>query len=297
MHKTNFKFAIVAIAILIIFAFSWFFYLNDFFFPQQVCNQNEICKYKDTQIFSNFDSLVWLRWNTFFNLGSGVISWWDYGKETSALTFLKPVIKNPSQSLLVSVGCLQENAPIKCNVADFQPFEPEDKVKDVANFFVTSDENQAVCIAKKYNAKYVFLPQQDLNKFYWFKYEATGSGETYIEYQITAGNLIEYLPGKIMSDNNGYFVYRNDINIKGPIKTIYFDNNTIKVNNPKNTSENLNAIISKDFKTVFITPDDLVENMMTKLLIFDGYGLNRFKEIYNSKNVTIYSIDFSGVAC
>jgi hypothetical protein len=267
-------------------------------FEEYFCNdvKRSDCVFNNSLILSNLDSLLWMRKNIPFN--SSVIAWWDYGNELKDIANVKPIIINPS-SILLEYSVIRKNA--------IKNVEPQDKVKDIGKFFSTTNESEAVCIAKKYNAKYVYVSNLDLNKFYWIKFAADGVGESYLRATLNEISSTERnfsapggIEGQVKFINNEWLTYLKikSMAIEGWLETIYFENNTIRRSKPQNyVLLNTVAIISKDFKNVFIVKRGLEENMIAKLLILNAYGLTHFKKLYSNNDVNIYFINITNVNC
>ncbi len=86
---------------------------------------------------------------------SNVLSWWDYALETK-IAGKEPVINYASENIKWTVA----------RPTAIEEYDSEDKVRDVANFFVYENEEESQEIARKYNADYIFVHYPwDLWKF------------------------------------------------------------------------------------------------------------------------------------
>ena len=108
----------------------------------------------------------WLANNT--EDDATVLAWWDYADGIQALSHRKVVIEEASENIKDTIA--PYNSPMrpwrKIEYELWYPFESEDKVRDVADFFVTENEMESIEIARKYNANYVVvLYPWDVYKF------------------------------------------------------------------------------------------------------------------------------------
>lgn len=97
----------------------------------------------------------WLANNT--EGDATVLAWWDYANGIQTLGHRKAVIKGASRDIKDTIEGMHRHpwTWIKYNL--WYPFESEEKVKDVANFFVTENETEAIEVVRNYNANYVLV--------------------------------------------------------------------------------------------------------------------------------------------
>ncbi|RLI77819.1 hypothetical protein DRP05_09080 [Archaeoglobales archaeon] len=77
-----------------------------------------------------------------------VMAWWDFGLRIKALAKKEAVIYYGSEEIKRTIA-----RPGNKN------YEPAEKVRDVATFFTTSNEDEAKAIMEKYEAAYVYFPK------------------------------------------------------------------------------------------------------------------------------------------
>ncbi|CAD7771726.1 hypothetical protein AIOGIFDO_01091 [Candidatus Methanoperedenaceae archaeon GB37] len=77
-----------------------------------------------------------------------VMAWWDFGLRIKALAKKEAVIYYGSEEIKRTIA-----RPGNKN------YEPAEKVRDVAAFFTTGNEDEAKAIMEKYEAVYVYLPK------------------------------------------------------------------------------------------------------------------------------------------
>lgn len=82
--------------------------------------------------------------------GEKVLAWWDYALEIE-LAGKQPVINYASENIKMTIG-----RPSSL----YDTYDQEEKVKDVARFFITDSGDEAKSIAEKYGADLVYLPKQ-----------------------------------------------------------------------------------------------------------------------------------------
>ena len=86
---------------------------------------------------------------------TNVLSWWDYALEIK-IAGKDPVINYASENIKWTVA----------RPSVIEEYDSEEKVRDVANFFVYENEEESQEIAIKYNANYIFVHYPwDLWKF------------------------------------------------------------------------------------------------------------------------------------
>jgi len=256
------------------------------------------CEYEGSKIFSDLDSLLWMRDN--IPAGSGVLAWWDYGKELKAVSQLEPVIKEPSLPLMKSVACFQDFVPAnkRCSEEDFAPLEPEEEVRDVARFFTTTDEKEALCIAKKYDARYVFLPILDtMNKFPWITYADTGEmgsgymrgtprtwNSTSISYELSGNEKVQ------LTREGDKWIGR----INGqPLRKIVdlLNGTTYEI---QDYTINATALSYSDY--LLLGMGTLGDNIFSRLISAGEPDIPNLSRIY-SKYSTIYALDLEKIQC
>ena len=103
----------------------------------------------------------WLTNNTEGN--ATVLAWWDYADGIQAISHRKVVIKEASENIKETIA--PYNSPgrpwRKIEYELWYPFESEDKVRDVANFFIAENSNESIRIARNYGANYVLVVYPD----------------------------------------------------------------------------------------------------------------------------------------
>jgi hypothetical protein len=216
---------------------------------------------------------LWIRNNL---KGKGIISWWDYSKMIEKIGLATPIIKYPSRTLVEGKSIPEL---VKGEISSSEiPIEEETKVSDVAQFFVTSNEMESICIAKKYKAEYVFTDISDLNKYFWFEYQVY---KGWVKSPVTLLSLQE----TYRRDNYLYLKYSSSvINITITFKgneeiesvemgmgnlsatlyaTIYYlTDDSLRIGRTGNLPSSYLIFISKDRKTLALSHK---ENMLLKL--------------------------------
>ncbi len=120
-----------------------------------------------TQDPKSLEGYQWLANNTDSN--STVLAWWDYADGIKEVGHRKPVINEASENIKQTIGgyTTPDRPWRKIEYWLWYPYEPEDKVRDVANFFVAQNATLSRDIARKYGADYVLvLYPDDLGKFF-----------------------------------------------------------------------------------------------------------------------------------
>jgi len=109
-------------------------------------------------------SLDWLKNNV--PEDSIIMSWWDYGNALRAYSLMEPVIDAPSKEILtktVSIHIGKNPDDIECDNC----IEHE-RVQDVARLLLSTDNEEAISLMKKYAAEYLYVQYQDKDYLYAF---------------------------------------------------------------------------------------------------------------------------------
>ncbi len=174
------------------------------------------------------DSFIFLR---SLPDNSTVLTWIDEGEAVEGLTKLKTVARYPSIQLL-EMGALGENENYS------GPLEPNEKIMDIAKFFVTNNEKEALAIAEKHKVKYVLVTDEMLFQLDWMQYVA---GKCKIEekrqgckYYITvypsfpSFNYYKDQPGELIWIYNDEYIYIPQELEKIILTKMFFKPNSLK---------------------------------------------------------------------
>jgi asparagine N-glycosylation enzyme membrane subunit Stt3 len=109
----------------------------------------------------------WLANNT--EGDATVLAWWDYADGIEKIGHRGAVINEASESIKQTIGGYSTPGRPwrKIEYWLWYPYEDDEKVRDVANFFVTQNATTSVDIARKYGAGYALvLYPDDQGKFF-----------------------------------------------------------------------------------------------------------------------------------
>ncbi len=97
-----------------------------------------------------------------------VLAWWDYADGIEKIGERGVVIKEASSEIKNTIaGYADATKPWhKIEYALWYPYESDEKVKDVADFFVSENATSSRQIAAKYGATYSLVMSEDLGKYY-----------------------------------------------------------------------------------------------------------------------------------
>jgi hypothetical protein len=111
------------------------------------------------------DGYQWLANNT--DSDATVLAWWDYADGIEKIGHRDVVIAEASRRIKSTIaGYKDPRKPWhKIEYALWYPFEPDEKVGDVADFFVSEDVTSAREIAQRYGADYALVMSNDLGKY------------------------------------------------------------------------------------------------------------------------------------
>lgn len=121
----------------------------------------------------------WLANNTEEN--AVVLAWWDYADGIEKIGDRGVVIREASKEIRNTIAGYEDATKPwhKIEYALWYPYESDEKVKDVADFFVSENATSAKQIASKYGATYSLVMSDDLGKYYPVLMAA---GENFIDY-------------------------------------------------------------------------------------------------------------------
>ncbi|MFB3766584.1 MAG: hypothetical protein ACE14P_15250 [Methanotrichaceae archaeon] len=108
----------------------------------------------------------WLANNT--EKDATVLAWWDYADGIEKIGHRGVVIYEASREIKDTIGGYADPGKPwhKIEYALWYPFESEEKVKDVASFFLSENATSAKEIARKFNANYALVMSDDLGKYF-----------------------------------------------------------------------------------------------------------------------------------
>ncbi len=122
----------------------------------------------------------WLANNT--ERDATVLAWWDYADGIEKIGHRGVVINEASRKIANTIGGYADSGKPwhKIEYALWYPFESDEKVRDVAGFFISENVTSAKEIARKYGANYVLVMSDDLGKYYPVVLAAGGNFSDYM---------------------------------------------------------------------------------------------------------------------
>lgn len=108
----------------------------------------------------------WLANNT--ENDAVVLAWWDYADGIEMIGHRGVVVREASKGIKNTIaGYADPGKPWhKIEYVLWYPYESDEKIKDVAAFFVSENATSAKEIARKYGADYALVMSEDLGKYY-----------------------------------------------------------------------------------------------------------------------------------
>jgi len=107
---------------------------------------------QDEKLYEGFS---WLFNNT--KEGETVLAWWDYADGIEKIGHRKVVIREASRNIKETIAGRHRYPWSWIEYELWYPYESEDKVRDVANFFIAENPDESIRIARKYGANYVLV--------------------------------------------------------------------------------------------------------------------------------------------
>lgn len=168
----------------------------------------------------------WLANNTERN--ATVLAWWDYADGIEKIGHRGVVINEASKNIEFTIAGYEDPGRPwhKIEYALWYPFESEEKVRDVADFFISEDVTSAKEIARKYGANYVLVMSDDLHKYYPVIIAAGGNFSNYIRIPTNhSSNISDIRP--YLKNETIFTRMVNGDNIEGFSKA--FDNGRMRI--------------------------------------------------------------------
>ena len=102
-----------------------------------------------------YDDFSWRSNNT--KEGETVLAWRDYADGIEKIGHRKVVIREASRNIKKVIAGMHEHPWRRIEYVLWYPFKSEDKVRDVANFFIAQNSTESIRIARKYGADHVLM--------------------------------------------------------------------------------------------------------------------------------------------
>ncbi|MBU5678623.1 MAG: STT3 domain-containing protein [Candidatus Aenigmatarchaeota archaeon] len=291
-----------------------------------------ISKYSGTVLTDNWwNALNWIRENT--PECAVIATYWDPGHFITGIAERPVVFDGASQNSLRTItlegNISREEIEKIVGISNFRirRFEKDGKyyvnvttarIQDIATTLLTSDEEQAIKILKRYlipncnNTMYYIASEDLLWKSQWWTYFSTWDPKT------KKGTKYFYIPaqyaGKKSLGNSTYYLYpisRIEVfvieegeeemdaflqaqNEKKTIrKFIYFKDNLIKEKSYENYEIDGTLFLSPDKSIVIFMNKELENSLFTRMFLLNGAGLKRFEFIRNfGGEVKIFKVIF-----
>lgn len=289
--------------LVMIFIFIWIFYLEPAFVVSSksgpVLNENW------------WQALNWIKNNT--EECTVVATYWDPGHFITGIANRPVVFDGATQNALLYLN--EKDEPVK-ETENYTSVRS--RIKDIATTLFTSNETLAIEILKRYRFKncsqpMIYIASSDLIfKSQWWSYFATwdpvnkGKKYIYIVLSMTAKkplikeNVIAYVyqisPNEaflIYKKNNTYIAKLQSGNQFFDIEKFWFLENTLKKVEKKDAQIKGILLAIANFQQVIYIPPELENSIFTKMMFFNGYGLEHFDLMKNFGNeVKIYKVCF-----
>ncbi len=122
----------------------------------------------------------WLANNTERDVA--VLAWWDYADGIEKIGHRGVVINEASRKIKNTVAGYEDPRKPwhKIEYALWYPFESDEKVRDVASFFISENATSAKEIARKYGVNYVLVMSDDMGKYFSVVMAAGGNFGDYM---------------------------------------------------------------------------------------------------------------------
>jgi asparagine N-glycosylation enzyme membrane subunit Stt3 len=168
----------------------------------------------------------WLANNT--EKDATVLAWWDYADGIEKIGQRRPVVNEASKGIANTIAGYQDPKKPwhKIEYALWYPFESDEKVRDVAGFFISENATSAKKVAQKYGANYALVMSEDLGKYFAVVMAAGKNIRDYINVPTNRSSGISDIRPYLKKENVFTRMVNGD-NIEGFSKA--FDNGRIRV--------------------------------------------------------------------
>jgi len=122
----------------------------------------------------------WLANNT--EEDATIIAWWDYADGIEKIGHRGAVINEASRNIQSTIaGYADSKKPWhKIEYALWYPYESDEKVRDVADFFISENSTSAKEISRRYRANWALTMSDDLGKYWTLVMAADGNFSDYM---------------------------------------------------------------------------------------------------------------------
>ncbi len=258
-----------------------------------------------------WDALNWIKNNT--EECTVVATYWDPGHFITGIANRPVVFDGATQNALLYLD--KNGNPVR---EDENYTTVRARIKDIATTLFTDNESLAIEILRHYTFKnctqpMVYIASADLIfKSQWWTYFATwdpvnkGKKYYYLVLSLTerkpliGENVIAYVYR--ISDMEAFLIYKKNRTYVAKLqagnqfldveKLWYFENGLRKIYK-KNAPVKGLLLATANFQQIIFIPPQLENSLFTKLMFFDGYGLEHFDLLKNFGNeVKIYKVCF-----
>lgn len=138
----------------------------------------------------------WMANNT--ESDATVLAWWDYADGITGVAHRQAVIAEASREIRNTIGGYTDPSKPwhKIEYALWYPFEPEERVRDVADFFISDNPTSAMQIAEKYGADYALVMADDMGKYFSLIMAAKENLSDYLSVQVNQTSRTRSYPSK-----------------------------------------------------------------------------------------------------
>jgi asparagine N-glycosylation enzyme membrane subunit Stt3 len=168
----------------------------------------------------------WLANNT--EKDATVLAWWDYADGIEEIGQRRSVINEASKGIANTIAGYQDPKKPwhKIEYALWYPFESDEKVRDVAGFFISENATSAKKVAQKYGANYALVMSEDLGRYFAVVMASGGNIRDYIRVPTNRSFGITDIRPYLKKENVFTRMVNGD-NIEGFTKA--FDNGRMRV--------------------------------------------------------------------
>jgi len=260
------------------------------------------------------EAMTWLKHNA--DKDSLVLNWWHHGHMIAAFTGLKVHTDGA-----ICTSCVPYNHDTRMiDMGSILTTSSEDESIDLIRKYVQIDPDKCQTIAKKYNnilpsdacnsvnETYVIVSRDMIGTYYWMSYygsydreSKSGKGTGYDTLNLTgedANGMLQYDYGKITIDRSyeqptAFIGVPTQGNANQTIsQLVYFDRQGNEKRLDYGSDNTISGLLwaSPDWQYVLFMTEEVRDSIFTKLLFFNGEGLEHFQPVFENSDVKVYRV-------
>lgn len=260
------------------------------------------------------EAMTWLKHNADSN--SLIMNWWHHGHMLAAFTGLKVHTDGAHCTTCIPYG----HDTRMIDMGRILTTSNEDESIDLIRKYASIDPEKCQTVTKKYNnilpndacnsvnETYVIVSRDMIGHYYWMSYygsydykTGSGTGTGYDTLNLTgedANGMLLYDNGRIAIDRSNEQpmplagVPQQGNASKTFSQFVYFDRQGSEKRLDFGSDNTISGLLwaSPDWQYVLFMTDEVKDSIFTKLLFFNGEGLEHFQPVFQNSDVKVYKV-------